>query len=148
MILLNFAHPITDSQLAQLGSLAGLDASDPVEVVTVPTQFDPAAPFGPQAAALATGAMAALAASGAGRPGGEPQDRPSPETRLQSEAILVNLPAHNVIAALLLAELHGRMGHFPAILRLRPVTGVASTTYEVAEILNLQAARDAARHQR
>ena len=37
--------------------------------------------------------------------------------------LLVNLPSLASIAALVLAELHGRLGHFPAILRLRPVEG-------------------------
>ena len=33
-------------------------------------------------------------------------------------------PALNFITAVLLAELHGRMGYFPAIVRLRPVAEV------------------------
>ena len=64
---------------------------------------------------------------------------------LQTEAILVNLPSLNFIAALLLAELHGRMGYFPPVLRLRPAPGSLPPQYEVAEILNLQNVRDSAR---
>ena len=49
MIVLNFSHPLTDEQRAQLEVLAG----QPVEqVIAVPVQFDVAAPFGPQVAAL------------------------------------------------------------------------------------------------
>ena len=59
--------------------------------------------------------------------------------------LIVNLPSLNFIAGLLLAELHGRMGYFPPILRLRPVSDSLPPRYEVAEILNLQAVRDAAR---
>jgi hypothetical protein len=62
--------------------------------------------------------------------------------------LLVNLPSYNYAAALVLAELHGRAGHFPAVLRLRPVAGGATTEFEVAEIINLQAMRDAARQAR
>jgi hypothetical protein len=47
-----------------------------------------------------------------------------------------------------LAELHGRMGYFPPILRLRPVEGAIPPRFEVAEIINLQALRDAARKER
>jgi len=60
----------------------------------------------------------------------------------------LNLPSLNFIAALLLAELHGRMGYFPPILRLRPAEGSVPPRYAVAEILNLQALRDAARLKR
>jgi len=66
----------------------------------------------------------------------------------QTEPILVNLPSLNFIAALLLAELHGRMGYFPAIIRLRSVEGSTPTRYEVAEILNLETVRGAARKKR
>jgi hypothetical protein len=54
----------------------------------------------------------------------------------------------NVIAVTLLAELHGRMGYFPAMLRLRPVTGSTPPRFEVAEIINLQTVRDRARSRR
>jgi hypothetical protein len=60
----------------------------------------------------------------------------------------VNPPGLAPATAALLAELHGRMGYFPSILRLRPVSGTTPTRYEVAEIINLQALRDAARLQR
>ncbi|MCS7301391.1 MAG: CRISPR-associated protein Csx15 [Fimbriimonadales bacterium] len=53
-----------------------------------------------------------------------------------------------MIAATLLAELHGRMGYFPPVLRLRPVEGAVPPRFEVAEILNLQQIRDTARSQR
>ena len=40
------------------------------------------------------------------------------------------------------------MGYFPAVLRLRPVPGNAPPQFELAEVLNLQAMRDAARARR
>ncbi len=126
MILLNYSHPLTDAHLAQIAALTG----EPLErVIALPVQFDPAAPFEPQLAAL----MAAL---------------PLAPEELQSAPILVNPPSLNFITALLLAELHGRMGYFPPIIRLRPAAGSLPPRYEVAEILNLQAVRDAARRAR
>jgi hypothetical protein len=66
----------------------------------------------------------------------------------QTLPILVNLPSLNVIAAVLLAELHGRTGHFPAVIRLRPIPNSTPPQFEVAEVLNLQAIRDSARQRR
>ena len=68
--------------------------------------------------------------------------------QLQVETILVNLPALNTIAALLLAELHGRMGYFPPVLRWRRVEEENTSRFEVAEIINLQNIRDEARNKR
>jgi hypothetical protein len=48
----------------------------------------------------------------------------------------------------LLAELHGQMGYFPSCLRMRPVANARPPRYEVAEVLDLQAVRDAARAKR
>ena len=66
----------------------------------------------------------------------------------QTAAILVNLPSYNYISALLLAELHGRMGYFPPVIRMKPVENALPPRFEVAEIINLQAIRDAARKER
>jgi len=48
-------------------------------------------------------------------------------------------------AVTLLAYLHGLMGYFPAVIRLRPVEGSTPPQYEVAEVINLQAVREEAR---
>ncbi|MBI4771444.1 MAG: hypothetical protein HY784_13805 [Chloroflexi bacterium] len=126
MILLNFAHPLTPEQLAQIEALTGQAAA---RVIAAPAQFDHQQPFEPQLVAL----MAQLSLT--------------PE-QWQTGAILVNPPSLNFITALLLAELHGRMGYFPPIMRLRPVKDALPPRYEVAEILNLQALRDEARKKR
>lgn len=96
-----------------------------------PTQsaIDHARPLAEQVAALA------------GNMGLSPQ-------QWQTAVIVVNLPWFAPATGALLAELHGRMGHFPAILRLRPVADTTPTRYEVAEIVNLNDVRDAARHKR
>jgi hypothetical protein len=66
----------------------------------------------------------------------------------QQAPLLVVLPGLNFGAATVLAELHGRCGYFPAVVRLRPVEGSLPPRYELAEIINLQAIRDTARQQR
>jgi hypothetical protein len=126
MILLNFSHPITDTQLAQIRELSGI----PIErLLVIPTQFDHNSPFTAQISQLL--------------------DRVSlSETDWQSLPLLVNLPSLAPIAALLIAELHGRCGYFPSILRLRPLPDATPPQFEVAEILNLQAIRDQARLRR
>ncbi len=137
MILLNFAHPLTDDQLARIVELT----AQPIERnLSLPAQFDHQQSFGPQLDQLMARIDPSTLPSVAGQ-GLTPGE-------WQTASILVNPPSLNFIAALLLAELHGRMGYFPPIIRLRPVEGALPPRYEVAEILNLQAARDAARLKR
>ena len=128
MILLNFSHPLTPAQLDQVQALLG-NPDEALRVVELPVQFDVQQPFEPQVQDL----LARLPLSSA---------------ELQGEPILLNLPALNYIAAMLLAELHGRMGYFPAMLRLRPVAGSTPPRFEAAEIINLQTIRETARLER
>ena len=126
MLLLNFSHPLTADQLAQLEALTGA----PVErVMAVASQFDVQQPFAPQVQAL----LASL---------------PLTADEWQTTPLLIVPPALNFITAVLLAELHGRIGYFPAIVRLRPLAGSLPPRFEVAEIINLQAVRDQARLRR
>ena len=126
MIVLNFAHPLTPAHRAQIAALAG----DPVdEVIDVKAHFDNNQPFEPQLAALLEGV-------------------PLTAEQWQTASLLINPPAYNYVAIMLLAELHGRMGYFPACLRLRPVEGIVPPRFEVAEILNLQGVRNGARKTR
>ena len=125
--LINFTHPITDEQKAQIENIV----NEPVHIIDVKTQLDNDIPFGPQATALVDQAVEAL--------GG-------PEA-IQTTPIIVNLPGLAAAAAAVLAELHGRMGYFPPIVRLRPVPGPVRR-FEVAEILDLQGLRETARTRR
>lgn len=126
MLILNFSHPLTPSQLEQLAVLTG----EPVQrVIDLPVQFDNQQPYLPQLQALM-------------------EDLPLSTEELQTLPFLVNPPSYNFITALLLAELHGRMGYFPPIIRIRPVEGSLPPRFEVAEILNLQAVRERARRTR
>ena len=126
MLILNFTHPFTPEQVKQIETLIGKEVG---EVRHVPAQFDHAQPFAPQVVELADGCSLA------------------PE-EWQTTPLLVVPPALNFIAVVLLAELHGRMGYFPPVVRTRPVPGSVPPRYEVAEVLNLQAIRDAARGRR
>jgi hypothetical protein len=126
MLLLNFSHPLTPEQTAQVEALTGQVIE---QIIALPVQFDNQQPFLPQLEALV--AQLPLA----------------PEA-YQTRPLLVNPPSLNFITALLLAELHGRMGYFPPGIRLRPIAGSLPPRYEVAEVLNLQAVRDKARQAR
>lgn len=126
MILLNFSHPLTANQLAELEKLSGQKVERTLEF---PVQFRHADPFAPQLEEL----MARI---------------PLSSIEWQTEPIMIVPPALNFIAVALLAELHGRMGYFPPVVRLRPVEGSLPPRYEVAEVINLQEIRDQARKKR
>jgi len=126
MILLNFSHPLTPEHLETIETLT---RNKVAQVVDLPIHFDHNQPFQPQLQKV----LETVTLS--------PQE-------WQTAGILVNLPSFNYIAAMTLAELHGRMGYFPPILRLRPVEGSIPPRFEVAEVINLQALRDAARKER
>jgi len=126
MLILNFTHPLTAPQTAALEQHTG----ERVErVIEVKTQLDPAQLFSEQVHTL----IESIGLT---------------EAEWQTLPLLINLPSHNVIAALALAELHGRMGYFPAVIRLRPIPNATPPQFEVAEIINLQAVRDRARQMR
>ena len=126
MILLNFSHPLTPDQRAQTEALIGGKVT---KTRSEMPQFDHALPFDGQIRALVD------------RVGLSPEE-------WQTTPLLVNLPGYAPAAAVLLAELHGRSGNFPTIMRTRPLAGSTPTRYEVAEVLNLQQVRDRAREER
>ena len=126
MILLNFSHPLTSAHLEHVESLAGQRVA---RVVELNSQIDTQQPLVPQVIALA---------DACGLTAGEWETLP----------LLVNPPALNFIAVALLAELHGRMGYFPTVVRTRPVPETTPQIFEVAELINLQPVRDAARRRR
>jgi len=126
MTLLNFSHPITPEQKAQVEQMSGQGVD---RVIEIPAQFNHGRSFPEQAKELV---------DSVGFNTNEWQTTP----------LLVNLPSLHVIAAAVLAELHGRMGYFPAVLRLRPVPNTTPPRFELAEIINLQSVRDEARNRR
>ena len=126
MVVLNFSHPLTEAQCGQIEKLAGQPIAD---LRSVPAQFDEQLPFAAQIDALVN--QVGLTAE-----------------QWQTASILVVLPSLKFIAAVLLANLHGRMGYFPSVVRTRAVAGGLPRRYEVAELLDLQTARETARRVR
>jgi hypothetical protein len=125
MLILNFSHPLTPAQREQLAARLGVAP----EVRTIAVQIDHESPLVAQITAIVD--QAGLTAE-----------------EWQTLPLVVNPPGFAPAALVLLAELHGRMGHFPTVLRLRPLARSTPTAYEVAELLNLQAVREQARHRR
>lgn len=125
MFILNFTHPLTDEQRTQIESLANTAIED---IRTIFVQIDQEEPLEAQITAIV---------DAVGLTSEEWQTRP----------LLINPPGYAPAAFVLLAELHGRIGHFPSLIRLRPKPGPV-TRYEVAELLNLQNIREQARRRR
>ncbi|HVB74264.1 MAG TPA: CRISPR-associated protein Csx15 [Ktedonobacteraceae bacterium] len=125
MLVLNFTHPLTEEQCRWIEALA---ATQIEEVRTFNVQIKQEEPLEVQIVSIV---------DSTGLSSEEWQTRP----------LLVNPPGYAPAAFALLAELHGRIGHFPSLVRLRPKPGPV-TSYEVAELLNLQTIREAARARR
>jgi len=120
MLIMNFTHPLTEKQEHRIEALTGRAIERKIAVMP---QFDEENLFAVQTEALLEGVGL------------------SPE-EWQTTPMIVNLPGFAPAAALLLAGLHGRMGYFPTIVRLRPVKGILPRVFEVAELIDLQGARD------
>jgi hypothetical protein len=125
MHILNFTHPLTLEQRAQIEAFADATID---EVRTISVQIDQTEPLEPQITAIIN-------------------DVGLSSEEWQTLSLLINPPGYAPAAFVLLAELHGRIGHFPTLIRLRPKPG-PTTIYEVAELLNLQTVREQARTRR
>lgn len=125
MIVLNFSHPLTADQIATIETKLNLCVA---KVCDVPCQLDNSAEFSPQIRTLLDGITLT-------------------SNEWQAQRILIVPPGYAPAAAVLLAELHGRMGYFPSIVRIRP-NHTAAEPYEVAEIINLQQLREKTRRER
>lgn len=125
MLILNFTHPLTEQERTQINVIASTSIE---KVYDIPVEINEQEPLEPQITTIV---------DSIGLSSAEWQTRP----------LLINPPGYAPAAFVLLAELHGRIGHFPSLIRLRPKPGPV-TNYEVAELLNLQTIRDAARKRR
>jgi hypothetical protein len=125
MLILNFTHPLTNEHQVQIKALV---ASTIDEIRTIPVQINQAEPLEPQITIIVDAVQLT-------------------SEEWQTRSLLINPPGYAPAAFVLLAELHGRIGHFPTIIRMRPKSGPV-TSYEVAELLNLQTIREAAREHR
>jgi len=126
MVLINFAHPITEAQLRRIEALTGRKVA---RLVDLYTQIDQAQPVASQVAALV-----------------DTIDLTPAEW--QTASLLINPPSLSIAAVAVLAEIRGRCGYFPAHLHLRPAEGSLPRTYEVAEVVDLQGIQQAARKKR
>lgn len=127
MIIINFSgHPLTKRQQTAVSTSKGHPIS---HIIDLQPHFDQQRPFAPQIQNVVN----SIAQS-------------SPDW-LQKRVLIVP-PGHAPAAAVLLAVLHGRLGHFPEIIRIRPSPDDAPEPYEVAEIISLQQLRDVARSNR
>ncbi|MBT9252166.1 MAG: hypothetical protein KM296_00420, partial [Brockia lithotrophica] len=95
MVLINFSHPFTPEQLQQIRELTGKEIE---RLIDVDAQIDLQGPIVPQIVAMVD------------RVGLTPQE-------WQTLPIIVNPPSLNFSAVVLMAELHGRCGYFPAAVR-------------------------------
>ena len=124
--ILNFSHPITYTQKEKIENIL----QKPIEeIIELPTQLDESCSFQPQLCDIVN------------------QAKISSES-LQDGEYIVNLPGFAPAAAVLISELHGRMGHFPTVIRLKKVEGSTPPVYDMEEIMDLQAVRDEARKSR
>ena len=126
MLLLNFSHPLRPAHLSQLADELG---EKPVLRFDHMAQVSHEDEFAKQVNRLVDSINL------------------NP-TEWQTERILVNPPGFAPLALALLAELHGRMGYFPSIVRMRPVPNSKPQEFEVAEVVNFQKVRDEARTRR
>jgi len=126
MIILNFSHPLTDEQVGQVEGLTGQKID---EVRQIQTHFDNEKPFDEQVEEVIKACNL------------------TPE-EWQTLPIIIVPPAFNFIAVTLLAALHGLMGYFPPVIRLKPVKDTVPPRFEVAGIINLQQVREKYRERR
>jgi hypothetical protein len=126
MILLNFSHPLSAEQLLIAESLV---SSKFTSIIDIKTHLDHQTSFPLQVKKLVG-------------------DTHLTSQQWQNSKILVVPPSLSIISCILLSELHGRMGYFPAVLRVKPVPGSTPPVFEPAEVLNLQAIRDSSRENR
>src|SRR6266700_3112284 len=101
MLIINFTHPLTPEQRAQIETLAHTSIE---EIRTIPVQIDQVEPLEPQITAI----VDAVGLS---------------SEEWQTRSLLINPPGYAPAAFVLLADLHGRIGHCPTLIRLRPKSG-------------------------
>jgi len=127
-VVVNFTHPLSPHQIQQIEQQADVFIADVLAPSKIPVHFDEVIPFEEQVKEIV-------------------DDVPLTDEEWQELSIIVNVPGYAVITAPLIAELHGRMGHFPKILRLRR-NADDPNHYDFAEIIHLQRIRDRARERR
>ncbi len=120
MLILNFSHPLTEEQIGQVRQLINNKIE---EIRQISIFFNNEEPFEEQIRGLIEACNLTTE---------EWQTRP----------IIIVPPAFNFIAVTLLAALHGLMGYFPPVIRLKPIPDFTPPKFKVAEVINLQNIRE------
>lgn len=126
MLILNFSHPLTREHIEQINNLLRKDIE---EIRKIPVFFDNYQSYEGQIEDLIKRCNLT-------------------PLEWQTRPIIIVPPSFNFIAVSLIAALHGIMGYFPPVIRLRPVPGSVPPKFEVAEIINLQQIREKFRKNR
>lgn len=126
MQIINFSHPLSAQQLEALLPL--LDGQTIASIRDVRCQLNNEASFADQARALVDAVEWTA-------------------HQWQHNRFILVAPALSAAALAVVAEIHGRCGYFPALLRLKPVGG-APPVFMPAEILDLSGIRELARSKR
>ncbi len=124
MTILNLASPLSSEDKSMIAALCGRKAR---RVMDVALTFSETEPLAPQVRAMLDGL--GLTSSD-----------------WQNQSIVVNLPDDPAAAALIVAEIAGRRGRTPSIIRWRRSSDHAGM--EPAEVISLHEIRKEARHQR
>jgi hypothetical protein len=123
-LILNFARPLTHAQLLQLQGLLGA-LPEVVDLPGIPVQFGDDTSLAGQVVDVLDNAGVTL-------------------EEWAALHFIINPPGLAPAASAVLAEIHGRSGHFPHVIRMAP-TPEDRNVYKVVEIVKLQNIRDAAR---
>ena len=119
--VLNFSHPFTREQLATIADDYGIGMHD-ITVVSCPVQIDMNASLKQQVETI----ISKIGFS---------------SDEWQTQHIVMNPPALSNVALVVMAELHGRIGHYPHMVRIVANHNGPVTTFDVAEIINLDIVR-------
>ncbi len=111
MLLINYGHPFTDAQVRQIINLLGFVP----EFRHVPVQIDHGEGLRKQIDDLI--------------------DRSVTAEELNS-SIILNLPGLSLAAVALMVGFYSRLDYFPRVLRLRPVPGAPTFTFEADDIID------------
>jgi hypothetical protein len=128
VLIVDFTHPLGNEQLSQISNQTGAHIAEVVQPPVIPIHFDEDLSFEDQIRHVVD--LVGIT-----------------DEEWQETQILVNVPGYAPITAALIADIHGRMGHFPKIIRLKR-TSSDSSRYELAELMQLQRVRDKARARR
>lgn len=123
--VINFSHALNDFQKEKIAQ----DLNCIIQrVIEQSVQFDHNRPFAVQAKEI--------------------MDEIERKCDFKSMPVVFCLPGFTEAAAVILAEFHGRTGHFPTIIRRRPVDSAGARHFEFAETIDLAELRDQSRQRR